>query len=282
MKLASVVIGGKPTYGAIVGDGFIDLTQQFLGRATGVAGVLAGNHLAEAAAYCARTKPDHNLSEVRFLGPIPNLETRVFALGWAYKAHMVETGKAEMEAPFIFSKHPQSLVGHGENLVKPKATEKYDFEGEIAIVIGKAGRNIPAEKAIDHIAGYTLLMDGSARDWQKHSVTAGKNFDASSAWGPYLVTKDEISDPKKMVLTTRLNGVEMQNSGFDLMAWDLGFLVNYVSTMTRLEPGDTISTGTPAGVGNRREPPLYMKAGDVLEVEATGLGVLRNTVIDEK
>jgi len=281
MKLASVKLGGKTTFGAIVEGGFIDLGGVFKGRAADLRELLANNLVADAAAHCAKSKPGHAHSDLTFLGPIPNLDTRVFALGWAYKAHMVETGKAEMEAPFIFSKHPQSLVGHGEKLIKPRATQKYDFEGEIAIVIGKPGRDIPADKGMDHVAGYTLLMDGSARDWQKHSVTAGKNFDSSSAWGPCLVTRDEIADPAKMVLTTRLNGVEVQKSGFDLMAWDLGFLVNYVSTMTRLEPGDTISTGTPAGVGNRREPPLYMKAGDVIEVEATGLGVLRNTVVDE-
>jgi 2-keto-4-pentenoate hydratase/2-oxohepta-3-ene-1,7-dioic acid hydratase in catechol pathway len=132
-----------------------------------------------------------------------------------------------------------------------------------------------------HVAGYSIVMDGSVRDYQKHSVTAGKNFDASSAFGPWMVTADEIPEPKKMVLTTRLNGDVMQHSGFDLMAWDLAELVSYISDICTLLPGDVIATGTPGGVGHRRDPQIFMKAGDVLEIEVSGIGILRNRVVDE-
>ena len=281
MKLATVRAAGGTRFGAVVKDGFVDLSAKFKGRAADLAGLLAGNLVGEAARHCAEAKPDYQLSEVSFLPPNPRLDMRLFALGWAYKDHQLETGKEPPQHPNMFSKHPQSLVGHGQPLIRPQISDKLDYEGEIVIVIGKAGRHIPAARAMDHIAGYSILNDGSIRDFQKHSVTAGKNFDESSAFGPWMVTKDEIRDPKQMILTTRLNGQQMQRSSFDLMAWDLGELIHYVSTFCRLEPGDAISTGTPGGVGSRRTPPVWMKAGDVIEIEVTGIGTLRNTILDE-
>lgn len=281
MRLSTVREGGAERFGAVVGDGFIDLTEKFRGRCTGIADLLAKNLLGDALAMCAGAKPEYAIAELTFLPVIHRTDMRMFALGWAYKDHQLETGKDAPEFPNMFSKHPQSLVGHGQPIVRPRASERFDYEGEVAIVIGKAGRNIPAERAMEHIAGYSIVMDGSMRDFQKHSVTAGKNFDASSAFGPWLVTRDEIPDPAKMELTTRLNGKVMQHSGFDLMAWDLGYLLNYISTFCRLEPGDVISTGTPGGVGNRRDPQVFMKGGDVIEVEVTGIGTLKNTVVDE-
>lgn len=282
MKLATVKAAGSTRFGAVVKDGFVDLSAKFKGKAVDLAGLLAGNLVAEAARYAAEAKPDYKLSEVTFLPVNPRPDMRLFALGWAYKDHQLETGKEAPQHPNMFSKHPQSLVGHGQPLVRPQISDKFDYEGEIVIVIGRAGRHIPAASAMEHIAGYSILNDGSIRDFQKHSVTAGKNFDASSAFGPWMVTKDEILDPKQMVLTTRLNGEQMQRSSFDLMAWDLGDLVNYISTFCRLEPGDAISTGTPGGVGSRRNPPVWMKAGDVIEIEVTGIGTLRNPIVDEQ
>ena len=281
MKLATVRAAGSTRFGAVVKEGFLDLSAKFKGRAADLAGLLAGNLVGEAARHCAEAEPDYKLSEVSFLPPNPRLDMRLFALGWAYKDHQLETGKEAPQHPNMFSKHPQSLVGHGQPLIRPQISANFDYEGEIVIVIGKAGRHIPAARAMDHIAGYSILNDGSIRDFQKHSVTAGKNFDESSAFGPWMVTKDEIRDPMQMVLTTRLNGQQMQRSSFDLMAWDLGDLIHYVSTFCRLEPGDAISTGPPGGVGSRRTPPVWMKAGDVIEVEVTGIGTLRNTIVDE-
>ncbi|TAK81255.1 MAG: FAA hydrolase family protein [Betaproteobacteria bacterium] len=282
MKLATVKAAGSTHFGAVVKDGFVDLSAKFKGKAVDLAGLLAGNLLVEAARYAAEAKPDFKLPEVTFLPVNPRLDMRLFALGWAYKDHQLETGKEAPQHPNMFSKHPQSLVGHGQPLVRPQISDKYDYEGEIVIVIGKAGRQIPAASAMEHIAGYSILNDGSIRDFQKHSVTAGKNFDASSAFGPWIVTRDEIPDPKQMVLTTRLNGQEMQHSSFGLMAWDLAYLVSYVSIFCRLEPGDAISTGTPGGVGARRNPPVWMKAGDVIEIEVSGIGTLRNPIVDEQ
>lgn len=281
MRLATVKAGGATKFGAVVEGGFIDLSARMRGRCEDIAGLLAGNLIEEALAVVSGAKPDWALDEITFLPPNPKRDARMFALGVAYKDHQLETGRSDAEFPSLFSKHPQALVGHGQPLVRPRISDKFDYEGEIVVVIGKPGRHIPAAAALDHIAGYSILVDGSVRDFQKHSVTAGKNFDASSAYGPWIVTRDEIPDWRKMALTTRLNGREMQKSAFGMLMWDLEFVVNYVSTITRLEPGDAISTGTPAGVGHRRNPPVFMKAGDVLEVEVSGIGTLRNTVIDE-
>jgi len=236
---------------------------------------------AEVLTWATEGAVDARLDQLEWLPVNPRQDMRMFALGWAYKAHQLEAGKEDLTHPNMFSKHPQSLVGHGQPIVRPRVSPKFDFEGEVALVIGRGGRHIPAAQAMAHVAGYSIVMDGSVRDYQKHSVTAGKNFDASSAFGPWMVTADEIPEPKKMVLTTRLNGQVMQHSGFDLMAWDLAELVSYISDICSLLPGDVIATGTPGGVGHRRDPQIFMKAGDMLEIEVSGIGILRNRVIDE-
>lgn len=282
MKLATVIVAGTPRFGAVTRDGFVDLSARFGERCTSLKALLEGGLLGEAERLIDGASADYKLAELQFLPVIPNPEARIFALGWSYKSHQLETGHADVEFPSIFSKHPQSLVGHAQSLVRPRASVKFDFEGEIVLVIGKAGRHIPKDQAMAHIAGYSILVDGSLRDFQKHSVTAGKNFDCSSSYGPWMVTSEEIPDWTKMELTTRLNGTQMQHSLFGLLNWDLPFIINYISTFTKLLPGDAISTGTPAGVGHRRDPQVFMKAGDVLEVEVTGIGILRNPIVDEK
>jgi 2-keto-4-pentenoate hydratase/2-oxohepta-3-ene-1,7-dioic acid hydratase in catechol pathway len=280
MKLASVELRGKKTFGAIVDDGFVDLGARLGASCPDLIGLFETDALARARAL-AQGPADARLDELVYRPVNPRRDMRMFALGWAYKAHQLEAGKEDLAHPNMFSKHPQSLVGHGQPIVRPRLSDRFDFEGEVAIVMGKGGRHIPPAQALAHIGGYSIVMDGSVRDYQKHSVTAGKNFDASSSFGPWLVTPDELGEPKKMVLSTRLNGQLMQHSGFDLMAWDLAELIAYVSGICALEPGDVISTGTPGGVGHRREPQVFMKAGDVLEVEVSGIGVLRNAVVDE-
>ena len=283
MKLATVLTEGNERFGAVSGDSFIDLSARYSGRCSDIPALLESGLVDDARRY---VESDGMLNAVALKGlefkpVIARTSARIFALGWSYKDHQLETGKNATPFPSMFNKLPQSLVGHEQPVVKPLASEMLDFEGEIAIVIGKAGRHIAQASASAHIAGFTILNDVSARDWQKHSVTAGKNFDASSAYGPWLVTCDEIPEPADMVLTTRLNGEVMQHSAFSLMAWDLAYLVHYVSTFTRLQPGDAISTGTPGGVGALRQPPRFMKAGDQIEVEVTGIGVLRNRVEGE-
>lgn len=280
MKLASVQLRGKTTFGAVTDQGFVDLGARLGPACRDLVAIFEGG-LLEQARTLAQGPADAALGELRYLPVNPRMDMRMFALGWAYKAHQLEAGKEDLTHPNMFSKHPQSLVGHELPIVRPRVSDRFDFEGEVAVIIGTGGRHIPVAQAMGHIAGYSIAMDGSVRDYQKHSVTAGKNFDASSSFGPWLVTPDEVGDPKKMVLTTRLNGEVMQHSGFDLMAWDLAELIHYISSICALQPGDVISTGTPGGVGHRRDPQIFMKAGDVLEVEVSGLGVLRNPVVDE-
>jgi 2-keto-4-pentenoate hydratase/2-oxohepta-3-ene-1,7-dioic acid hydratase in catechol pathway len=281
MRLATVSAGGAIRFGAIVEGGFVDLLGRLSVRCPDLPTFLAAGLREEAARVCANAPIDFRLHELSFLPVNARRDARMFALGVAYKDHQLETGRSDTEFPSLFSKHPQALVGHGHALLRPRISTQFDFEGEVVVVIGKAGRNIGEGVALEHVGGYSILVDGSVRDYQKHSVTAGKNFDSSSAYGPWMVTADEIADWREMVLTTRLNGEQMQHSAFGMLIWSLPFVINYVSRFTRLEPGDAISTGTPAGVGHRRNPQLFMKAGDVLEVEVTGIGTLRNPIAEE-
>lgn len=281
MRLASVVARGESRFGAMVDGGLFDLGRRLGARCVDLIGLLEHDLVGDAARICAGARPDYRMDELRFLPPNQRHGARMFALGVAYKDHQLETGRADATLPSMFIKLPQALVGHGQPIVRPRASSQYDFEGEIVVVIGKGGRHIPEAGALDHVAGYSIMMDGSLRDFQQHSVTAGKNFDRSSSYGPWITTADEISDWREMVLTTRLNGQRVQHSKFGMLMWTVPFVIHYISTYTRLEPGDAISTGTPAGVGFRREPKLFMKAGDLLEVEVSGVGTLRNTIVDE-
>jgi 2-keto-4-pentenoate hydratase/2-oxohepta-3-ene-1,7-dioic acid hydratase in catechol pathway len=184
--------------------------------------------------------------------------------------------------PSMFIRFADTLVGHGGELIRPKVSDNFDFEGELALVIGKGGRHIAAERALEHVAGYTCFVDGSVRDYQKFSVTSGKNFPGTGPLGPWLVTADEIPDPSRLTLMTRLNGREVQRSPTDLLIYAIPQIIAFCSDFTALSPGDIISTGTPEGVGHSRKPPLWMKAGDTLEVEITDIGVLRADVVDER
>jgi len=181
----------------------------------------------------------------------------------------------------LFSRLHNTLVAHGDDIVRPTVSDNFDFEGELTLVIGKAGRHIAEADVLSHIAGYTCFLDGSVRDYQGHSVTAGKNFYRTGPLGPWMVTADEIPDPAALELTTRLNGEVVQNATTDLLIYSIPNIVSYISDFTPLLPGDVIATGTPAGVGNGRTPKLFMKAGDTIEVEISSIGTLRNTVVDE-
>jgi len=199
MKLASVELHGKKTFGAIVGSGFVDLGARLGPSCPDLIALFETDALArarETVQGSAQAAADARLEELVYLPVNPRRDMRMFALGWAYKAHQLEAGKEDLAHPNMFSKHPQSLVGHGQPIIRPRLSDRFDFEGEVAIVIGKGGRHIPVAKAMAHIGGYSIVMDGSVRDYQKHSVTAGKNFDASSSFGPWLVTPDELGVPK--------------------------------------------------------------------------------------
>ncbi|NMM90923.1 5-oxopent-3-ene-1,2,5-tricarboxylate decarboxylase [Rhodococcus sp. SRB_17] len=220
------------------------------------------------------------IGEVSFLPPI-GLGAKVICLGVNYKAHIDEVGEDIPVNPALFLKTPDALVGHLEPIFRPAVSECFDFEGEIAVVIGKAGRHISRENALSHVFGYTIMMDGSIRDFQKHSPSAGKNFWKSGSLGPWIVTADEVGNWTQMRLETRLSGKTVQSTTADLMIYDIATAIEYISKWTPLAPGDIIATGTPSGVGSRRQPPLWMKAGDVIEVEVTPLGTLVNHVKDE-
>jgi 2-keto-4-pentenoate hydratase/2-oxohepta-3-ene-1,7-dioic acid hydratase in catechol pathway len=217
-------------------------------------------------------------STVQWLPPLA-ASSRIFCIGINYRDHAAETGRAMPPFPSVFIRTHESVVGHGDDMVRPVASSHYDFEGELVVVIGEGGRNLTQDQAMSRVAGYTCFNDGSLRDFQKHALTCGKNFDQSGACGPWIVTADEIPDPTQLQLRTRLNGVEVQHASTDMLIYSLPFLVSHLSQVTQLRPGDLISTGTPAGVGMGRQPPLWMKPGDRIEVEISGIGCLSNPVV---
>jgi 2-keto-4-pentenoate hydratase/2-oxohepta-3-ene-1,7-dioic acid hydratase in catechol pathway len=221
-----------------------------------------------------------SLSEVRLVPPVSPV-AKIICLGLNYRNHVDETHNDLPENPALFIKLPDALVGHDHPILRPKVSSHFDYEGEIAVVIGKGGRHISREAAMSHIFGYTIMLDGSVRDYQKHSVTAGKNFWRSGSLGPWVVTADEIPDPTTLTLETRLNGTQVQHTTADLMLYDIPTAIAYISRWTPLAAGDVIATGTPGGVGARRVPPLWMTQGDRIEVAVSSIGVLANSVHDE-
>ena len=220
------------------------------------------------------------LAEVTLAVPADPL-ARIICIGMNYRDHLGEIKVAESKDPVIFTRYLDTLVGHEGQIVRPTVSGTFDFEGEIAVVIGRGGRHIAVEEAMGHVAGYSCFMDGSVRQYQRHSITAGKNFWRSGAMGPWIVPADRFAadDP---ALVTRLNGEVVQSSRASLMIFDIAQCIAYCSQVMPLAPGDIIATGTPGGVGSRREPPLWMKPGDVIEVEVEGVGTLRNHVVGEE
>lgn len=221
-------------------------------------------------------------SDVRFLPVIPNA-AKILCVGVNYRPHIEEMGRQVPDYPVVFTRFPDSLVGHGEAILRPRVSEQFDFEGELAVVIGKRARYAPREIALAHVAGYCCFMDGSIRDWQRHTpqFTAGKNFFHSGAMGPCMVTADEIPDPCALQLVTRVNGEVMQQGNVGDLVFDIPRLVEYCSSFAELMPGDVIATGTPGGVGAARTPPVWLKPGDTVEVDIAGVGRLKNPVLDE-
>jgi len=281
MRLVSFERNGRAGFGVVVGGGIVDATTQLSGRPRGLREALAAGDLSELARL-AGGKPDLALDDVTFAPVIPDA-AKLLCVGVNYMPHIREMGRERPDKPVIFTRFADSIVGHGRPLLKPLASEQFDFEGELAVVIGKRARRVTRERALDYVAGYTCFNDGSVRDYQRHSpqFTPGKNFHASGAFGPWLVTADEIPDPRKLELTTRLNGEVVQHESVGELCFDVPQLIEYCSVWTQLEPGDVIVTGTPGGVGAGRKPPLWMKAGDTIEVEITGIGTLRNPVVAE-
>ncbi|HTV38407.1 MAG TPA: fumarylacetoacetate hydrolase family protein [Xanthobacteraceae bacterium] len=278
MKLLSFSAGGKEYFGALSGDGVVTLNDK-VGQPDLRAALAAG--AVDAMQKAAReAKPDRGLADIKFLPVIPQ-PNKILCAGVNYRAHAAEVARELPKQPSMFVRFTDTLVGHDGAMIRPKVSDNFDYEGELALVIGKAGRHVKVEQALDYVAGYTIFVDGSVRDYQKFSVTSGKNFPGTGPLGPWLVTTDEIPDPSNLTLTTRLNGAQVQHSGTDKLIYSIPQIIAFCSDFTALSPGDVIATGTPEGVGHGRKPPLWMKPGDVLEVDITSIGILRAHIADE-
>ncbi len=280
MKLLSYRFQGVRRFGALTGDGVIDLAARVGDLYPDLRAVLTAGALPAVAAIAAAAPPDHRLDEIALDPVIPN-PAKILCVGLNYKTHVLEVGRELPTHPSVFSRLHNTLIAHGEAMIRPRASTNFDFEGELAVIVGRGGRHIAEADALSHVAGYTCFNDGSVRDFQRHSVTAGKNFPDTGPLGPWMVTADEIPDPTRLTVATRLNGAEVQRDSVAHMIFPIPRIIAYLSTFAELEPGDVIATGTPHGVGLGRTPPLWMKAGDTIEVEIDGVGTLRNTIVDE-
>jgi 2-keto-4-pentenoate hydratase/2-oxohepta-3-ene-1,7-dioic acid hydratase in catechol pathway len=279
MKLLSFTVDGHELFGAINGENVVALNERV--RQKTLRDALAAGAMDAMRKAARESTPDYQLGDIQFRPVIPH-PGKILCAGVNYRAHASEVGRELPKQPSMFIRFTDTLVGHDGAMIRPSVSDNFDYEGELALVIGKGGRHIAAENALDHIAGYTILVDGSVRDYQKFSVTSGKNFPGTGPLGPWLVTSDEIPDPSKLTLTTRLNGQQVQHSGTDKLIYSIPQIVAFCSDFTVLSAGDVIATGTPEGVGHSRKPPLWMKPGDTLEVEITGIGTLRARITDEK
>jgi len=283
MRFISYLASHGPSYGVLRGEGVVDLSAVLASTAPDLKSLLAAGLLPKVAELTAGRQPDVELGKVDLLPVIPN-PGKIVCIGLNYYEHVAETGQSVTEDPTLFLRLPASQVAHGQAMVLPPETQKLDYEGEIAIVVGKAGRRIGEADAWSHVAGYSCYNDGSVRDWQTASSqwTAGKNFWRTGGFGPWMVSGDEIGPGRRMTLTTRVNGQEVQRATTDMMIHSIPRQIAFVSTFIPLEPGDVIVTGTPGGVGARRNPPLFLKPGDVVEVEVDAIGILSNTVVAEQ
>jgi 2-keto-4-pentenoate hydratase/2-oxohepta-3-ene-1,7-dioic acid hydratase in catechol pathway len=223
-----------------------------------------------------------SLGEVSLLPPI-GPHAKILCVGFNYATHATESGTEPPTHPTLFTRFPDSLVGHDAPILAPAESSSLDWEGEVAVVIGRPGRRIPAHVALDHVAGYTCFADHSVREWQLHSAqaTAGKNWASTGACGPWLVTPDEVGDAGDLKIRTLVNGAVVQDDTTTHLTFSVADLIAYISTFTALNVGDVIATGTPAGIGHRQDPPVYLTAGDVVQVEVSGIGTLRNPVVQE-
>jgi 2-keto-4-pentenoate hydratase/2-oxohepta-3-ene-1,7-dioic acid hydratase in catechol pathway len=281
MKFASFRLSGRTSWGIVIGETIADLGAALGGRLPDLKSAIAADALSGLDGHMAGAER-YPLSAIEFLPVIPNPD-KIICIGLNYETHRKETGRSEVEHPTIFARYANSQIGHGANLIRPRVSTDLDFEGELAVIIGKPGRYISQADAFGHVAGYACYNDGSVRDFQRHThqFTPGKNFPGTGAFGPWLVTPDELGDLDSLRLQTRVNGQVVQDAKIGQMIFDIPRQIEYSSVFTRLEPGDVIASGTPGGVGAKRQPPLWLKPGDVVEVEIDKVGLLRNAVADE-
>ncbi|MBI1218613.1 MAG: 5-carboxymethyl-2-hydroxymuconate isomerase [Rhodobacteraceae bacterium] len=281
MKLVSYIRIGRPRVGRLVDGGIVELEASTPHGRAGLRQLIARCALAEIAAETEGVGPTVALSDVTLLPVIPD-PAKILCIGLNYANHVAETKRSDAQYPTVFVRFADSQVGHLQPIVRPVGCEHFDYEGELAIVIGRGGRNIAEAEALGHIAGYACYNDGSARDWQRHTsqFTPGKTFPGTGGFGPALVTPDEIGDYRDLPIATRLNGEVMQQASLADLIFPIPRLIAYCSAFTPLSPGDVIVTGTPGGVGDRRDPPVYLKPGDTVEVDIGAVGVLSNQVVD--
>ncbi|SHH69660.1 fumarylacetoacetate hydrolase family protein [Pollutimonas bauzanensis] len=285
MKIVSFEVGGQARFGVAQGTGIVDLTGRLGAGIHSLRDALAQGALEGIGASVLGAGPDFSLDEVKLLPPVPFPE-KIICVGvnYGHRNEEYKDGSAAPRFPSVFPRFPGSFVGHGSPLLRPRESEQLDYEGEIAIVIGKRGRRIAQDDAESHIAGLTCLNEGTVRDWVRHgkfNVTQGKNFDASGSMGPWMATADEFDGYDRLEIITRVNGQERQRDTTANLIFSFRYLIHYISTWTTLQPGDVISTGTPIGAGVRFDPPRFLKAGDVVEVEVPGIGILCNKVANE-
>src|SRR5579864_3117999 len=284
-RLVTFCIDGSTKYGAVVDGGMVDLSARHGKDFPTLREAIAAGALMRLAEDAASRSPDHALEAITWLPPIPRPE-KIICIGVNYPDRNAEykDGSDAPKYPSMFMRTPRSFVGHGAPLVRPRASLQLDYEGEVVLIIGKAGRHIPQDTALDHIAAVTLCNEGTIRDWVRHAkfnVTQGKNFDSTGSLGPWIVPYADEAQIADIRLTTRVNGELRQDDRTSRLIFPFRYLINYISTFTTLVPGDVIVTGTPTGAGARFDPPRYLKPGDIVEVEAEGIGLLRNGVVDE-
>jgi len=282
MKLISFMRSGSATYGVVVGEKVLDLKPLLGSEVADLKTVIEKNLVSRISTLLGSHQPDLNFADLTLLPVIPNPD-KIVCVGLNYHDHVKETGRDLTEKPAIFLRLNDSQVAHGQNIVRPLESHRLDYEGEIAVIIGKGGRRIQEADAWSHIAGYSCYNDGSVRDWQNFTTQwiPGKNFFKTGGFGPWMVTADEIAPNQVMTLSTKLNGQEMQRTTTDMMIHSIPRQLAFISTVIPLKAGDVIVTGTPGGVGNKRTPQVFMKPGDVIEIEVDAIGVLRNGIEDD-
>ncbi|KFA58693.1 5-oxopent-3-ene-1,2,5-tricarboxylate decarboxylase [Gilliamella sp. Choc4-2] len=280
MKLVSYLVSGRASFGLLTDNGIVDLGQKLGDKYVDLKSLLADDEGLSIAKTYLNASSDINEQDVTYLPIIPN-PNKILCVGMNYAEKRAEFNETS-SAPTLFVRFPDSQTGHKTNIIKPAITNELDYEGELAIIIGKSCFRIKPEDALSHVAGYSCYMDGSIRDWQYTWFTAGKNWPSTGAFGPCLTTSDEIPDPTVLTLATYLNDQEMQHDSVKNLVHTVPELIAYISTFTRLSPGDVILTGSPGGVGKKRNPPVFMKDGDKIEVEIKGIGRLTNYVVAEK
>lgn len=282
MRLCSYLHNGQAGYGVVADDRVIDIGSVLGDRFPTLASLIAEDDFLGICTQAIGHGSELPLAGIALQAPIPN-PGKIICVGLNYHDHMVETRHAPTQHPTLFARFADSQCAHGEPMLMPSVSTQFDFEAELAVVIGKGGRNIEADAALDHVAGYSCYNDGSVRDWQVHTsqFLPGKNFPATGAFGPFLVTSDEIPDPQDLTISCRLNGETVQAARTSQMIHSVAQLIAYISRFTPLAAGDVIVTGTPGGVGFARVPPLFMKEGDLVEIDIEGVGLLRNQVARE-